>query len=275
MPAAGVASASRKRSSVRKASVDSDTTQEADPPSPSRALRRSQTLNLRVAEQLRASEREAEFATSARPRTISHIIKEVTKDGLNERGLELDKWVCRTHTLLTVLSAIIYALESIVGVLLLVVEWSRHENQVMRVFLLARICSYWCLIWVSWDKHYDFEASHPGLHLPWTMVHTLCVVTLISAHKSALRTMQGCFMFATVFVDNGLPILTWWLLRRCRLVVARAIHDKEIHDIHPASRRYLDFIPPAANSDEEHLTARHLLWQTVHAFEEVRDQMGF
>merc|ERR1711871_1555814 len=144
----------------------------------------------------------------------------------------------------------------------------------MRIFLLMRILSYWCLIWASWDRHIDFEASHPGLHLPWTTVHTLCVATLISAHKAALRMLQGVFMLITVVMDNGLLLITWWFLRRCRLEVNKAISSKEITGIHPASRRYLEFIPEVVKGTED-VTARHLLWQTVHAFEEVRESMGF
>merc|ERR1719240_72972 len=106
------------------------------------------------------------------------------------------------------------------------------------------------------------------------MVHTLCVVTLISAHKRALKTLQGVFMLLTVFADNGLLIVTWCRLWLCRRVVNRAIEDKEIIGIHPASKRYLDFIPRVVKGTEE-LSARHLLWQTVHSFEEVRTDMGF
>lgn len=191
---------------------------------------------------------------------------------LNKRAMELDRWVCNTHTYLTVGGVAVYSVEFIVGTVLLITEWNEYMNQVIRVFLIMRLFSYLYLTWVSYDAQIDFEPSHPGLHLMWTMVHTICVLTITFASRHPLRTGQGIFMLLTVIVDNVLLVVTWWFLRYCRLTVARAIENEEINDIHPSSKRYLDFIPPA-DRDKEDCTARHLLWQTVHVFEDVRDHI--
>jgi len=205
---------------------------------------------------------------------LSSIIQDITmsKDNLNKRAIQLDKWVCRYHKILTLLGGLTYAVESIVGLVVLTTEWAKREVEVVRVFLLLRICSYLYLIWASYDRSLDFEASHPGLHLTYTMVHTICVVTLLSASKRALRTMQGIVMLVTVIVDNALLFITFFTLRKMRQVVDDAIRANEINDIHPATRRYLDFIPPA-DRDKEEVTARHLLWQTVHVFEEFHEHI--
>merc|ERR1712216_900597 len=65
-----------------------------------------------------------------------------------------------------------------------------------------------------------------------------------------------------VCVDVSLLIITWSRLRRCIRVVERAIKNREIKGIHPASMRYLDFTPPLAGPED--LTAGQLLWSTVH-----------
>jgi len=182
--------------------------------------------------------------------------------GMNEQAMLLDTWVCKSHNYLTLLGVVTYCMESLIGTVLLFSEWDRPQNEATRVFLLMRLLSYFLLIWSSWDRHIDFECCHPGLHLTWTMVHTLCVVTLFSAQKSARRTALSIFMLVTVFVDISLLLVTWFRLRWCLRVVDNAIAAKEIKGIHPATMRYLDFIQEV--SGPEDLTARQLLWSTVH-----------
>merc|ERR1712032_113982 len=110
-------------------------------------------------------------------------------------------------------------------------------------------------------------------HLAWTVVHVICVATLVAASKHALRNWQSRFMLATAVVDVGLLIVTWWCLRRCRRIVDGCISRGEVKGIHQTFLRYLDFIPPA-DRDKEELSARHLLWQAVQVFEDVREEIA-
>lgn len=189
-------------------------------------------------------------------------ISQITTEGVNETAVNLDSWVCKSHNYLSLLGVVTYSLESVVGAVFLWREWNLRENQAVRVFLLVRILSYAYLIWSTWDRQVDLECCHPGRHLPWTLVHTLCVATLIYAQRSGDWTAQGIFMLVTVCVDISLLIIVWSRLRRCIRVVERAIKDGQIKGIHPASMRYLDFTPPLAGPED--LTARQLLWSTVH-----------
>merc|ERR1712032_612939 len=69
-------------------------------------------------------------------------------------------------------------------------------------------------------------------HLAWTVVHVICVATLVAASKHALRNWQSRFMLATAVIDVGLLIVTWWCLRRCRRVVDGCISRGEVKGIH-------------------------------------------
>jgi len=196
-----------------------------------------------------------------------------TERQTSARRLELDEWVRQTHASLTFMGAITNSIELCFGVILLVIEWDREGNYTIRVFLAMRLMSYAYLVWSTWQEYHDFEPSHPGFQLPWTVVHVICVVTLVAAAKHAFRNWQSRFMVATALVDVGLLIITWWFLRRCRRIVNACISRGEVKGIHQACSRYLDFIPPA-DRGKDYLSARHLLWEAVQVFEDVREEIA-
>lgn len=148
-------------------------------------------------------------------------------------------------------------------------EWDSPENFVIQYFVLARLLSYAYLIWSSWSDYVDFEPAHPGLHLVWTAVHTVTAVTLTCASSDRLESYMSALFVATVIVDNVLLLTVWLMLRRCRRVIEECVLRGEITGIHRSTYRYLDFIPPGDR--EEELSARHLLWESVVVFEDIKD----
>jgi len=182
----------------------------------------------------------------------------------------LDNWVCRVHTYLTVAASAVYATELVVGGALAVVEWDKPGSFPIEYFLLLRLLSYAYLIWSLWQDKHDYEPAHAGLHITYTLVYNITVITLLVASRSRRVTAMSVFLLLSMVLDDALTFVTWLVLRKCLQKIQVETKNGTIATIRKATLRYLEFIPPAEREKEE-FTARHLLWQTFSVFDDVRE----
>jgi len=204
----------------------------------------------------------------------SEVVERPSSNALSAKTVEalqlrhaLDKWVCDFHLYLTVGAGIIFGAEFAVGAAFCFLEWSTPENKAIRVFLIMRLLAYCFVIQSSRQELRDYEPAHPGMHMTWTLIHAVCIVTVSASSQHTFKTWQSIIVAAMLLIDNGLLVVTWWGLRRVRQRISRHISSGEIDSIHEATWRYLDFIPP--NRPKDSPSARHLLWAGVQRFEDV------
>lgn len=186
---------------------------------------------------------------------------------LNPLVENIDAWVRSSHSVLTLLGLSTYVVELVVGITVCALQWDEPMNRVIRHYVALRLLSYAYLIYTSLRLYVDYEPAHPGLHLSQTCVWSVCCITLTCASQHRLKTGMSIFMVSTMVADNAVLLGTWARLSYCARVVRKLIEIGEIEDLHKLTYRYLWLIPPAEAEEE---TARHLLWDTVTNFEDLR-----